>query len=82
MTRRRVMVTGGAGFIGSHITERLLGEGHEVLVVDNYYSSTRRKLTHLLDDPNLEVMRRDVTFPLHVEVDDICHPACPASPVF
>lgn len=79
---KRVLVTGGAGFIGSHITERLLGEGHEVLVVDNYYSSTRRKLTHLLDYPNLEVMRRDVTFPLHVEVDDICHPACPASPVF
>ena len=82
MVPKRVLVTGGAGFIGSHITERLLGEGHEVLVVDNYYSSTRRKLTHLLDYPNLEVMRRDVTFPLHVEVDDICHPACPASPVF
>ena len=82
MTRRRVMVTGGAGFIGSHITERLLGQGHEVLVVDNYYSSTRRNLAHLLDYPNLEVMRHDVTFPLYVEVDEIYHLACPASPIF
>ncbi|WP_236953366.1 UDP-glucuronic acid decarboxylase family protein [Janibacter indicus] len=79
---RRVMVTGGAGFIGSHITERLLDQGHEVLVVDNYYSSTRRNLTHLLDHPNIEVMRHDVTFPLYVEVDEIYHLACPASPIF
>lgn len=76
------MVTGGAGFIGSHITERLLNQGHEVLVVDNYYSSTRRNLTHLLDHPNIEVMRHDVTFPLYVEVDEIYHLACPASPIF
>lgn len=76
------MVTGGAGFIGSHITERLLDQGHEVLVVDNYYSSTRRNLTHLLDHPNIEVMRHDVTFPLYVEVDEIYHLACPASPIF
>ena len=76
------MVTGGAGFIGSHITERLLDQGHEVLVVDNYYSSTRRNLTHLLDHPNIEVMRHDVTFPLYVEVDEIYHLACPASPVY
>lgn len=81
-TPRRVMVTGGAGFIGSHITERLLDQGHEVLVVDNYYSSTRRNLTHLLDHPNIEVMRHDVTFPLYVEVDEIYHLACPASPIF
>ena len=82
MVPKRVMVTGGAGFIGSHITERLLGQGHEVLVVDNYYSSTRRNLAHLLDYPNLEVMRHDVTFPLYVEVDEIYHLACPASPIF
>ena len=82
MAPKRVMVTGGAGFIGSHITERLLGQGHEVLVVDNYYSSTRRNLTHLHDHPNLEVMRHDVTFPLYVEVDEIYHLACPASPIF
>ena len=76
------MVTGGAGFIGSHISERLLQHGHEVLVVDNFYSSTRRNLTHLLDHPNIEVMRHDVTFPLYVEVDEIYHLACPASPIF
>ncbi|WP_277452462.1 UDP-glucuronic acid decarboxylase family protein [Janibacter sp. DB-40] len=82
VTPRRVMVTGGAGFIGSHITERLLEQGHEVLVVDNFYSSTRRNLTHLLDHPNFELMRHDVTFPLYVEVDEIYHLACPASPIF
>ncbi len=76
------MVTGGAGFIGSHLTERLLDHGHEVLVVDNFYSSTRRNLTHLLDHPNFELMRHDVTFPLYVEVDEIYHLACPASPIF
>lgn len=79
---KRVMVTGGAGFIGSHITERLLDQGHEVLVVDNFYSSTRRNLTHLLGHPNFELMRHDVTFPLYVEVDEIYHLACPASPIF
>src|SRR5688572_6005915 len=79
---RRVMVTGGAGFIGSHVTERLLAKGHEVLVVDNFYSSTRRNLTHLLEHPNFELMRHDVTFPLYVEVDQIYHLACPASPIF
>lgn len=79
---RRVMVTGGAGFIGSHIAERLLDQGHEVLVVDNFYSSTRRNLGHLLDHPNFELMRHDVTFPLYVEVDEIYHLACPASPIY
>lgn len=76
------MVTGGAGFIGSHITERLLQQGHEVLVVDNFYSSTRRNLTHLLDHPDVELLRHDVTFPLYVEVDEIYHLACPASPIY
>lgn len=82
LTPRRVMVTGGAGFIGSHITERLLEQGHEVLVVDNFYSSTRRNLAHLFDHPNFELMRHDVTFPLYVEVDEIYHLACPASPIY
>ena len=72
-TPRRVMVTGGAGFIGSHVTERLLDQGHEVLVVDNYYSSTRQNLRHLNDHPGFELMRHDVTFPLYVEVDEIYH---------
>lgn len=76
------MVTGGAGFIGSHIAERLLQQGHEVLVVDNFYSSTRRNLTHLFAHPNFELLRHDVTFPLYVEVDEIYHLACPASPIF
>ncbi|KRE37605.1 NAD-dependent dehydratase [Janibacter sp. Soil728] len=76
------MVTGGAGFIGSHIAERLLQQGHEVLVVDNFYSSTRRNLTHLFEHPNFELLRHDVTFPLYVEVDEIYHLACPASPIF
>lgn len=76
------MVTGGAGFIGSHIAERLLRQGHEVLVVDNFYSSTRRNLTHLFEHPNFELLRHDVTFPLYVEVDEIYHLACPASPIF
>jgi UDP-glucuronate decarboxylase len=82
MPDRRVMVTGGAGFIGSHLTRRLLGEGAEVLVVDNFYSGSRSNLRDVLDHPSLEIMRHDVTFPLYVEVDEIYHLACPASPVF
>ena len=82
MTERRILVTGGSGFIGSHLVGRLLALGHQVLVVDNYYSGTRSNLTDVLSDPNLEVMRHDVTFPLYVEVDEIYHLACPASPVF
>jgi UDP-glucuronate decarboxylase len=77
-----VLVTGGTGFIGSHLTRRLLAMGHDVLVVDNYYSSTRANIIDLLDHPLLEVMRHDVTFPLYVEVDQIYHLACPASPVY
>ena len=77
----RIMITGGAGFIGSHLTERLLGEGHEVMVVDNFYSSTRANLEHLRDHPRFELLRHDVTFPLYVEVDQIYHLACPASPI-
>jgi UDP-glucuronate decarboxylase len=79
---RRVMVTGGAGFIGSHLARRLLADGHEVLVVDNYYSGTRQNVEDLVGHPRLELLRHDVTFPLYVEVDEIYHLACPASPVF
>ena len=77
----RVLVTGGAGFIGSHLCERLLNDGHDVLCVDNYYSSTKANIGHLLDNPRFEVIRHDVTFPLYLEVDQIFHLACPASPV-
>lgn len=82
MVERRILVTGGAGFIGSHLVARLLEQGHQVLVVDNFYSGSRSNLAHLISDPNLEIMRHDVTFPLYVEVDEIYHLACPASPVF
>jgi UDP-glucuronate decarboxylase len=68
---KRILVTGGAGFLGSHLCERLLNNGHEVLCVDNFFSTTRRNITHLLDNPNMELMRHDVTLPLYVEVDEI-----------
>jgi UDP-glucuronate decarboxylase len=77
----RVMVTGGAGFLGSHLCDRLLDAGHDVLCVDNFYTSTRRNIIHLLEHPNFELMRHDVTFPLYVEVDRIYNLACPASPI-
>ena len=80
--RRRVLVTGGAGFIGSHLCDRLLNDGAEVLCVDNFYSSTRGNIHHLMGHPRFELLRHDITFPLFVEVDDIYHLACPASPVF
>ena len=79
---QRILVTGGSGFIGSHLARRLLELGHEVLVVDNFYSSTRRNVVGLLGEPRFELMRHDVTFPLYVEVDQIYHLACPASPVY
>ena len=81
LARGRVLVTGGAGFIGSHLCERLLDDGFDVLCVDNFYSSTRDNISHLLDNPRFELIRHDVTFPLYVEVDRIFHLACPASPV-
>ena len=77
----RALVTGGAGFIGSHLCERLLNDGYDVLCVDNYYSSTKENIAHLLGNPRFEVIRHDVTFPLYVEVDEIYHLACPASPI-
>ena len=81
MSGKRVLVTGGAGFIGSHLCARLLDEGNEVLCVDNLYSSRKRNIAHLLDHPMFDFQRHDVTFPLYVEVDEIYSLACPASPV-
>ncbi len=78
---KRILVTGGAGFLGSHLCELLLKNAHEVLCVDNFFSSTRGNITHLLDDSNMELMRHDITFPLYVEVDEIFNLACPASPI-
>jgi UDP-glucuronate decarboxylase len=82
MDRKRTLVTGGSGFIGSHLCKRLLDMGHDVLAVDNFYSSDRHNVLDLLQDPRFELMRHDVTFPLYVEVDEIYHLACPASPVY
>jgi UDP-glucuronate decarboxylase len=79
--RKRILVTGGAGFLGSHLCERLLAAGHDVLCVDNYFTGTKANIAHLLDNPLFEVMRHDVTFPLYVEVDEIYNLACPASPI-
>ena len=80
-SQKRILVTGGAGFLGSHLCERLLGEGHEVICVDNFFTSEKRNITHLLSNPSFEVIRHDVTFPLYLEVDEIYNLACPASPV-
>jgi UDP-glucuronate decarboxylase len=77
----RILVTGGAGFLGSHLCERLIAQGHEVLCVDNFYTGRRRNVAALLDAPGFELMRHDVTFPLFVEVDQIYNLACPASPI-
>ena len=78
---RKILVTGGAGFLGSHLCARLLNEGHEVLCVDNFFTGGKRNILHLLSNPRFELMRHDVTFPLYVEVDEIYNLACPASPV-
>ncbi len=80
-SRRRVLVTGGAGFLGSHLCDRLLAHGHEVLCVDNLFTGTKRNIDHLHDHPRFEFIRHDVTFPLYVEVDEIYNLACPASPI-
>jgi UDP-glucuronate decarboxylase len=81
LTRKRVLVTGGAGFLGSHLCERLLARGDDVLCVDNYFTGRKDNITHLLPNPHFEPMRHDITFPLYIEVDEIYNLACPASPV-
>jgi len=80
-TRRRVLVTGGAGFLGSHLCEHLLKRGDDVLCVDNFFTGTKDNIAHLIANPHFELMRHDVTFPLYVEVDEIYNLACPASPI-
>jgi UDP-glucuronate decarboxylase len=79
--RKRVLITGGAGFLGSHLSERLLNDGCDVICLDNFYSGTKDNIQHLLGNPHFELMRHDVTFPLYVEVDEIYNLACPASPI-
>lgn len=78
---KRILVTGGAGFFGSHLCERLLNSGHEIICVDNFYTGRRGNISHLMENPYFEVMRHDVCFPLYVEVDEIYNLACPASPI-
>jgi UDP-glucuronate decarboxylase len=79
---KKILVTGGAGFLGSHLCERLVAQGHHVLCVDNYFTGSKKNIEHLLDHKNFEVMRQDVCFPLYVEVDEIYNLACPASPYY
>ena len=79
--RKRVLVSGGAGFIGSHLCERLLGQGYLVISADNYFTGRKENIAHLLGNPYFEVLRHDITFPLYVEVEQIYNLACPASPV-
>ena len=81
IVRKKILVTGGTGFLGSHLCERLINDGAEVLCVDNFYTGSRDNIFHLLKSPHFELMRHDVTFPLYVEVDEIYNLACPASPV-
>jgi UDP-glucuronate decarboxylase len=80
-SRKRVLVTGGAGFLGSHLCDRLIADGHEVLCVDNFFTGDKSNITHLLGNPRFEILRHDITFPLFVEVDEIYNLACPASPI-
>lgn len=79
--KKRILITGGAGFLGSHLCERLVSEGHEVLCVDNCFTGTRKNIPELLSNPNFEFIRHDITFPLYIEADEIYNLACPASPI-
>ncbi len=79
--QKKVAITGGAGFIGSHLCDRLVAAGHDVLCIDNYYTGSKANIRHLLDHPTFELLRHDITFPLYIEVDEIYNLACPASPV-
>lgn len=78
--RKRILITGGAGFLGSHLSERLLNEGNEIFCLDNFFTGTKENVAHLIDNPYFEIIRHDVEFPLHLEVDEIYNLACPASP--
>ena len=78
---KKILITGGAGFLGSHLCERLLNDGHDILCVDNFFTGSKENIAHLMSNPYFEVMRHDVTFPLYVEVDEIYNLACPASPI-
>ncbi len=80
-SRKRILITGGAGFLGSHLTDRLLEQGHEVICVDNLFTGSKRNIDHLHNNPRFEFLRHDVTFPLYLEVDEIYNLACPASPI-
>ena len=80
-THKRIAITGGAGFLGSHLCEKLLDQGHEVLCIDNFFTGNKQNILHLLDNPLFELIRHDVTFPLYLEVDEIYNLACPASPI-
>jgi UDP-glucuronate decarboxylase len=79
--KKRILITGGAGFLGSHLCERLLADGHEVVCLDNYFTGAKQNIVHLIENPYFEVIRHDVTFPLYIEVDEIYNLACPASPI-
>jgi len=81
MLKKRVLVTGGAGFLGSHLCEKLLDLGHDVVCVDNFFTGSKSNIIHLIDNPYFEILRHDITFPLYVEVDEIYNLACPASPI-
>jgi len=81
MTRKKILVTGGAGFVGSHLCERLLNDGHEVVCLDNYFTGQKQNVIHLIDNPYFELIRHDVTTPFYIEVDEIYNLACPASPI-
>lgn len=81
-SRKKILVTGGAGFLGSHLCERLLSDGHDVLCVDNFYSGAKSNIIHLMENPHFKLMRHDIIFPLYVEIDEIYNLACPASPIY
>ncbi len=81
MISKKILITGGGGFLGSHLSERLLNEGHEIICLDNFFTGTKQNIIHLMDNPRFELLRHDVTMPLYIEVDEIYNLACPASPI-